>query len=613
MTATAYLSVLCLIVVLSVISSIYVWIRHPIPGSKLVSLLATGGAIWVLGYVLELATNDLVGKQWMNRAQYIGITMVSTAWLAFALLYTRREKWLVRPRWLWLLIEPSLMLILVFSNDWHHLIWKPATLSPSGPFTVLVHQHGIGYWVHAAYSYTIHIVVIAFFVQMLTRSPQLYRRQVLMLLVASALPFVSNLVIQFGLNPAPFVDLTPLSFVIASQMLIWGMFWLRSDDIIPVARAVVLESIGDGLIVLDEQNRIIDVNAAARQVVKTHRSSAWGQRLDLLSPVWADLLRRADEESSDQSDEIELEQDGVLHVWETRISELIDWRRRALGRAIVLRNVTERRQREQEQQALQASQERARRLESLNMLTTSLAHNLNNILSPLVGYPELIMYSLPSDSPIQDDLMQIEYAAQKAARIVHELLTLTEHTCEMAVLDLNQVVEKYMRSSVCQEILVQHPNVQVETLLDNDLNHINGYLPHLNRVLTNLITNALESMSDSGRLTLITRNEQMARPQVGYEQIPAGQYVVLEIGDTGHGMAEQDTEHLFEPFYSKKGLSSQVVGLGLAIVHSIVQNHQGYIDVQTQPGQGTRMIMYFPATQGQASDPLCDWFQDDDL
>ncbi len=266
------------------------------------------------------------------------------------------------------------------------------------------------------------------------------------------------------------------------------------------------------------------------------------------------------------------------------------------------RDITEQRRAERERRELRERLERAERMEALGILAGGVAHDLNNILGPLVAYPDLILMELPPNSPLGDDIKQIKASAERAAAVVQDLLTLARRGAyRMAPLDLNHLIDDYTYSLPFAELKARNPNVLVEIDLAQDLFNIKGSAAHLTKVLMNLASNSFEAMPYGGRLEIRTACESLDRPLAGYERIEAGDYVVLHLGDTGVGIAEEDLVRIFEPFYTKKVMGRSGSGLGLAVVWGVVHDHEGAIDVCTALGQGTEFALYFPVTREQVN------------
>jgi two-component system cell cycle sensor histidine kinase/response regulator CckA len=358
---TPYTVLLVAAAVISAVSALYVWLRRLVPGNQAALLVALANAAWMLGYALELGSVDLVAKVSWNKAQYLGVVIVPGAWLTFTLQYTGREKWLTRRNLVMLTIEPIITLMLVFTNEAHGLIWGPTTLDTDGPVPVLAHSHRVGYWIHGAYTYALLLISVFLLAQMLVRSRSLYQRQAGLLLFATLLPCLGSVVMVSGLSPLPHLDLTPLAFTASSLILTWSLFRVRVGDIVPVARGIVVESMSDSVIVLDAQDRIVDLNPVARRMIGRAASETIGHSMEQVWPDWPGLIERSDERNG-TSEEVVLSKGDVQRTYDVRTSPIFDWRGHLASRVIVLRDVTERKQ------AREALQQYAERLRTLQMI-----------------------------------------------------------------------------------------------------------------------------------------------------------------------------------------------------------------------------------------------------
>jgi len=263
----------------------------------------------------------------------------------------------------------------------------------------------------------------------------------------------------------------------------------------------------------------------------------------------------------------------------------------------IIHDISERKRAERQRRQLEENLERASRLESLGVLAGGVAHDLNNLLGPLVAYPELILADLPDDSPIREDVTQIKHAAERATAVVQDLLALARRdTYRMSPTSMNEIVQQVVLSLPFVELKSRNPSVHVHVALAPELLNISGSAAHLSKVLMNLAVNAYEAMPAGGDLSISTSCESLDRLVRGYEDIPAGDYVVLRVADTGTGIEQRDVERLFEPFYTKKEMGRGGSGLGLAVVYGVVHDHRGKLDLKTEVGKGTELALYLPAT-----------------
>lgn len=260
--------------------------------------------------------------------------------------------------------------------------------------------------------------------------------------------------------------------------------------------------------------------------------------------------------------------------------------------------VVERKKAEEREHDLREQLERSARMESLGILAGGVAHDLNNILGPIVAYPDLILPTLPENSAARDDLIAIRDSAIKAAAVIQDLLTLARRgSYQMHVVSMNDVVNSYLNSPAFKDKSLFHPTVKIVTQLEDDCHPIKGSAPHLSQVLMNLVINAMEAMPGCGSIIIATSRKNIGAARSAYDrEIAPGAYTVLSVIDTGKGINAEDIEHIFEPFYTKKQMGrSSGTGLGLAVVYGVVSDLDGFIDLETTPGKGTAFSLYFPA------------------
>ena len=262
-------------------------------------------------------------------------------------------------------------------------------------------------------------------------------------------------------------------------------------------------------------------------------------------------------------------------------------------------DVTARRAAAVEHQALATRLHRSEKMEALGLLAGGVAHDLNNILSGLVSYPQLLLMDLPDESPLRGPIRTIENSGKRAAAIVQDLLTLARRGVAVSrVTNLNRVVSDYLQSPEHEKLKKYHPNVAFDLDLGDCLMDVKGSPVHLSKTVMNLVSNAAEAADPAkGLIALSTRNQYVDRPIRGYDEVKEGDYTVLTVTDDGSGIAPEDLKRIFEPFYSKKVMGRSGTGLGMAVVWGTVKDHNGYIDVVSTQGRGTTFTLYFPATR----------------
>jgi len=261
-------------------------------------------------------------------------------------------------------------------------------------------------------------------------------------------------------------------------------------------------------------------------------------------------------------------------------------------------DITELKLASQEKEELQAQLQRAQKMEAIGTLAGGVAHDLNNILSGIVSYPELLLMDLKDDSPLRKPILTIQKSGEKAAAIVQDLLTLARRGVEATeVVNLNSILSEYLLSPEHAKLELNHSNVKVEKHLEENLLNILGSPVHLSKTIMNLVSNAAEAMLEGGTIVITTENRHIDKIVYGFDDIDKGDYATLTVTDTGIGISPEDIERIFEPFYTKKTMGRSGTGLGMAVVWGTVKDHRGYIDLNSTEGQGTEITLYFPITR----------------
>lgn len=260
-------------------------------------------------------------------------------------------------------------------------------------------------------------------------------------------------------------------------------------------------------------------------------------------------------------------------------------------------DITQRRLNENMERELEQKLARAKRMESLGVLAGGVAHDLNNILGPVVGYSDLLLLDHTEDGPLRDHLRSIRSSARRAADVIQDLLTLARRGVKLtSSVRVNEVIEAFWTSPVFRDLESRFPSVAVVRDLAPMDFAVRGTAHHLNQVIMNLVINGCEAMGEGGSLLVRTYATFIDKPIGKQGDVEEGDYVVLQVADTGAGMREKDLDHIFEPFYSKKAMGRSGTGLGLSVVYGIVQDADGTIDVKSKLGEGTVFTVYFPVS-----------------
>jgi PAS domain S-box-containing protein len=251
------------------------------------------------------------------------------------------------------------------------------------------------------------------------------------------------------------------------------------------------------------------------------------------------------------------------------------------------------------QQEMEKKLHRSMKMEAVGLMAGGVAHDLNNILSGLITYPEIVLMRLPQDSPLREHITQIRNAGLRAAEVVADMLTVTRGTAATRKVEsLNTLIEELLESAECQQILTGHKQLSCETFFARDLLNVSCSAMHIRKTILNLLFNAAEAVEGAGTIILRTENRYIEKPVAANQFMKPGEYVLLSISDNGSGISKEDQEHIFEPFYSKKIMGKSGTGLGLTIVKNTVQDHDGDITLKSD-STGTTFSLYLPATRAK--------------
>ena len=316
----------------------YVW-RHRVAagGSSLVVALL-GIFVWTACYAVELSTQTVAAAQTWSGLKFVGVVTVPPALWAFVRQYTTRRP---LPRWMLALlcVEPVVVLTLLALPATRDLVhyYVPADALDDPP----VAHPGPLLWPHATYSWVLLLVALGTFVARVGRIGGPYRRQANVVIVASLLPLLGNVVYNLDLFGLGRVDPAPFLFVIFTFVLVWGIFRLRLLDIVPVARGALVAQMLDGVLVLDAQGRIADVNAAAADVVGARPAALVGRYVEEVLPGVVPLLQEHVPDATSTA-VLVIDRAGQSRDYAVHVSPLADRAGSAIARLVVLRDVTER-------------------------------------------------------------------------------------------------------------------------------------------------------------------------------------------------------------------------------------------------------------------------------
>jgi len=543
------------------------------------SLLMWALAEWSLLTGLQTMAVGVGPKMALTKLELIGACSSPVLLLIVALGCAGLQRHLTIRNQLLLWLVPAATLCVGAINPWG-LIWRSAGLAPGT--SILIYEHGIGFWVATAYLYAVMAVSLWLLATTLVSHARLQRRQAAAILIGATLPWAANLCYVANLVPWRGVDPTPVAFVFSCAAFVFDLYGCRLLDLVPLARDTLVEKLADGILVLDAEHRVLDLNQAACDL-------AGLDQLVIGRPVASALATQAELaafclEQDEGQREVSL--GGSSARWlGLRGMVLRDRRNRPVGRLVMMQDITLRKQSEEDLKA--ANRELGQRLielenrnQELDAFGHTVAHDLLNPLSNVLGLSELLLSSELSPDEVQWALSAIQNGGQKMKRIVEELLCLAQVRSlevERQPMAMGPILE-----AALDALAPQFEQSHAELLMPatEDWPQVLGHAAWLEQVWVNYLSNALKY---GGRPPYI---------EVGAERRSG--MAVFWVRDNGLGLSPEEQARLFTPFERAGQHHAAGYGLGLSIVQRIVEKLSGHVGLESTPGTGSTFSFALP-------------------
>jgi len=258
-----------------------------------------------------------------------------------------------------------------------------------------------------------------------------------------------------------------------------------------------------------------------------------------------------------------------------------------------------------ERRATEEKLHRAEKMEAIGLMASGIAHDLNNILSGMISYPELLLMHLPDDSKLRQPITAIKESGLRAAEVVADLLTVARDAAKVRIrANINTLVLEFLQSPEAEKIHSLYPELTISTQLAKPLGSICCSPTHVNKCIMNLVLNAAEAIDGAGQIVICTENQKLTAKEANVIAVKMGRYVTLSVSDNGSGIESEDLQHIFEPFYTKKKMGRSGTGIGLAVVWNSMQDHGGTVTVKSAE-TGTNFTLFFPQSEEDCN-PLGD-------
>lgn len=330
---------------ISIVVAVIVGRRRTAPGGWALVIYLLALAWWSITYALYWARVYPSGHFWLD-VTYVGVVTVAPSFFIFVLQITHRENWLNGLLLTLLIVQPVLTLMLLWTDQWHGLFFagqrstSDSTIFAGGPW----------FWINVIFGYSLVLFGVLLLGKSFIAARALYRRQIGLILLAVFIPWGINFVSLLHLNPLPALDLTPVAFTLTGLFIAFTLLQYRLLDIVPIARDKLIENMKDGILVVDNQDRVVDVNPALQDLLNVKISSLIGQGVAGLLPEWAQLQAAAG--MKDMVGQEIVIQGSPAKCLNVRLIRLRDRQKNDQGKLLILQDVTAKKQLESDREAL---------------------------------------------------------------------------------------------------------------------------------------------------------------------------------------------------------------------------------------------------------------------
>jgi PAS domain S-box-containing protein len=539
-------------------------------------------AVWALSYGFELSSTTLNEMLFWINLEYLGVSFLPACWFFFIVKFTGKDEWITRRHLSIVLVFPLITLLLVWTNQFHHLHYQSVSVDDSGPFPLLNIVRGPWYFFHTFYFYVMLAWGILLLINKFRISDKVFRKQNLTILVAAFIPWIANILYFFGLRPMGHIDITPFAFISTVLLLSIGLVRFKLLDIIPIAREKVLEAMQEGLIVADNKGRIIDLNKEVKKMLSINGSNLVGKNLESIlpeQPALYELINRREGAVG----HIELLSSNRQTYLEVTLSPLFENKNFYSGIIILFRDITHRRNTEK-QIRMQAKQ-----LLALNKLKDRLfsiiAHDLRSPLFNLFDIIKMIDNDLMTEQEFRAFIPQLSKNVGYTSGLLENLLLWSKSQLQGEVVKPVYLVAREVTENIRNlfEKALQEKSITLTNNIDqNDSVYADRDMIQL--VARNLVSNAVKFSERGGNITL--------------SSFTNGRFTRLCFEDDGVGIAPEDMNKLFEfeTFTTRGTDNEQGTGLGLLLCKDFIEKNNGRIWVESELGKGSKFFVELPAT-----------------
>lgn len=551
------------------------------------SFMMAGVTIWALAYAFELSTRSLENMLFWINIEYIGIALIPAFWLLFCMQFTGFDKWLNKKTILLIFLLPAVTLLMVWTNEWHHLHYSRTSVTELEELFLLNIEVGPWYIIHTIVFY---MFLLAGFVLLLKRyfaTNRIIKKQILFILTGAIIPWIANITYLAGIRPFEHLDITPYAFVITGIVISIGLIRFKLFELLPVAREKIIEEMNEGVLILDEQFQVLDLNPAMRHLLKPINKSVVGKSFFSIFNDQESLFKLLRQKKSSILDLL-IKIDRHTRHFEVNIKPLHNKKGLITGMFLIFRDITERKKNEAE--LIQSKREAEAANKTKSEFLANMSHEIRTPLHGIIGFLDLLMKT-DLNQVQQQYLETVDESAKSLSDIINDILDLSK--IESGKFELNLVKTDVI------ELPRQALDTFAEQALEKNLEMFLYIYPdtprfimadtvRLQQVITNLLSNAVK-FTEKGKVEL-----RIEIPRQAHKKMTN---IRFSIKDTGIGISEENQQMIFESFTQEDISTTKKfsgTGLGLTLSNKLLAFMDSELQVESKRGRGSTFYFDLP-------------------
>jgi signal transduction histidine kinase len=560
------------LIVSGLVTSLVAWLIFKKTGGTVrwFGYVMVGIAIWAISYGCELSSDTLRQMLFWINIEYLGIALLPPLWIVFVIAFIGKESWLTPLNWVLIFSIGTITLLMVWTNQLHHLHYASVGVDNSGPFPLLDIHVGIWYRIHTVYFYFLLGWGMFLIASRFRKADAFIKRQNRIILIGAVIPWLVNICYLFDFRPFGHLDLTPFAFMALSLFIAIGLLGFKLFDIVPIARGKVVDALQEGILVLDAQNRVIDINLEMRNILGPNVGNVIGKTPAHLFPG---LTTLNDTVQNQENSWIELRWNDS-RIFSVTLTSLFERQTIYSGKILLFRDVTERKKNENKLQELNQLKDR---------LFSIISHDLRTPLLSLMDILSMSNDGMVTDEEFKSFLPTLSKNIGYTSGLVENLLQWSKSQLEGTAIsavhfdvkdNITYILNSFGQLATDKGVALQN-NIQLATIVYADMDMIQA-------VLRNLVSNAIKFCRAGDKISI---NAEIKRG-----------IATIWVADTGVGIAAESIDKLFgtNNFTTRGTINEQGTGLGLLLCKDFIEKNNGKIWVESKQGEGSQFYFTLP-------------------